>query len=35
MRIRLLSAIVVLLGMFSAASLQAQDTGVITGTVPP
>ncbi len=33
MRIGLFSAIVLLLGMFSAASLQAQDTGVITGTV--
>lgn len=33
MRIRFLSAIVVLLGMFSAANLHAQDTGTITGTV--
>jgi hypothetical protein len=33
MRIRLFCGIVVLLGMFSAASLHAQDTGTITGTV--
>ena len=33
MRIRLFCGIVVLLGMFSAASLHAQDTGDITGTV--
>jgi Carboxypeptidase regulatory-like domain len=33
MKIRLFSAIVVLLGVFSAANLHAQDTGAITGTV--
>jgi hypothetical protein len=33
MKIRLFSAIVVLLGVFSGANLHAQDTGAITGTV--
>ena len=33
MRIRLFCGIVVLLGMFAAVSLHAQDTGTITGTV--
>jgi hypothetical protein len=33
MKIRLFCGIVVLLGMFSATNLHAQDTGVITGTV--
>jgi Carboxypeptidase regulatory-like domain len=33
MKVRLFCGIVVLLGMFSALNLYAQDTGVITGTV--
>src|SRR5271157_899651 len=33
MRIRLFCGVVVLLGVFSAVSLHAQDTGTITGTV--
>jgi hypothetical protein len=33
MRIRLFCGIAALLGVFSAASLRAQDTGAITGTV--